>query len=112
MAQAVVVGTLAGLVGGIIGALVTLVVQPARVVQPEAAAAEETDASAEDGAPSDEGMARRLESLERRLSLLTLAAARANGEAAEAAPADGATPPSQADVADPVFEAAVLDILD
>jgi hypothetical protein len=112
MARTIVVGSLAGLVGGIIGALLTLVLQPHRVVQAEAApeTADETEGALDAGPRvSDEAQARRLESLERRLSLLTLASARANGEAAEA---DGATPPSQADVADPVFEAAVLDILD
>lgn len=66
---------------------------------------ETNDADAEDSAASS--LARRIDSLERRLSLITAAAL----QRGEGTPEDSAAP-SAADVADPVFEAAVLDILD
>lgn len=56
-----------------------------------------------------EALRGRLASLERRVSLLTAAMAR--GEAPAEGEAAG-TSPREADVADPVFEAAVLDIMD
>jgi hypothetical protein len=73
---------------------------------------EDSDEGAEDeGDPEVEALRGRLASLERRVSLLTAALARG-----QAAPADGEADadkdPRNADVADPVFEAAVLDIVD
>ncbi len=61
----------------------------------------------------DKPLAGRVKSLERRVSLLTLAAERGGTAFAKGdADADGNEDLSMADVADPVFEAAVLDIFE
>ncbi len=101
--------------GGAVGSAVTLAVrrpEPPKREPPAAARAEREVAPAE---PEDaEDLSPRLRSLERRVSLLTAALAKggtalpAEGKPGEPAPADGATE----DVASPVFEAAVRDILD
>lgn len=70
---------------------------------------ERTDAGEEEEEPEAEALRGRMAALERRVSLLTAALARG-----QQAPGDDAAGPSprEADVADPVFEAAVLDIMD
>lgn len=102
--------------GGAVGSAVTLAVrrpEPTKREPPTAARPEPRmeQAESEDG----EDLSPRLRSLERRVSLLTAALAKgggaalpAEGKPGEAAPAEGATE----DVASPVFEAAVRDILD
>ena len=101
----------ASLFGGVLGAAVTLWMRPApeklTPEKAESAAAEEDD---EEGVEDEDASSvdRRLIALERKLSLLASSALRNNG----APPSDDAALPSQADVADPVFEAAVLDIMD
>jgi hypothetical protein len=97
--------------GGASGAGVAVYLVGRSVPPPAVAAPEpvEAEAVAEPEAPKNDGDAGRIASLERRLSLLTAAYSKLAGDHAE----PGAEPmPSQADVADPVFEAAVLDILD
>lgn len=100
------------LAGSVIGTLVTLALVP-RPEAPKARAETQQDEGERDedddldDAPLS-AVEARLSSLEKRVSLLILAAARPHS-----APAEGDSPsPSTADVADPVFEAAVLDILD
>ncbi|NLE86271.1 MAG: hypothetical protein GX607_07725 [Myxococcales bacterium] len=68
--------------------------------------------SAEQDDQELETLSNRVRSLEQRVSLLTAALNSARGTAAPAAAGDQEEVPAPADVADPVFEAAVRDILD
>lgn len=101
----------ASLFGGVLGSVATLWMRPApeklTSEKAEVVAADDEvngDVAAEDVSSVD----RRLIALERKLSLLASSALRNTG----AQPEDDAALPSNADVADPVFEAAVLDIMD
>jgi hypothetical protein len=105
----------AGTVGGVFGARIFSDEHPApsarRLTTLDDAPAEEADLANADEESEVEALRGRLASMERRISLLTAALAR--GQSA-AEPADDSAEPSprEADVADPVFEAAVLDIMD
>ncbi|HSC89421.1 MAG TPA: hypothetical protein VLC09_19195 [Polyangiaceae bacterium] len=106
---------LGALIGGVSGAGATLWLGPRATGEPPAVQRpepEEVEADTEPDAPSSEALEGRIGSLERRLALLTGAYAKLAGERSGDAATGDAALPSQADVSDPVFEAAVLDIFD
>ncbi len=126
-----IVGTalLSGVLGGGVGAATTAMTlgSPAAKAEerqkpsaPEVEADEAEGQSLNGAADDYAGVAVRMKSLERRVSLLTAALAKAGGpRPVDGANGDGNTPPEDAlgeggvaDVASPVFHAAVRDILD
>jgi len=107
---------LAAILGGAVGGFVVARMGPAEAQAkkeaPGARAARDGEAEAdEEGDPEVEALRGRIASLDRRISLLTAAFARGQEAPAEGEEETG-TNPRSADVADPVFEAAVLDIVD
>lgn len=107
-------------VGGAVGSGVTLALRRPEAPKREAPASERRAPSVAEAEPADEddALSQRLRSLERRVSLLTAALSKTGAavpppdgqqgaNAGEGAPAE-----DPADVASPVFEAAVRDILD
>ena len=120
MKAAILLPLLASLVGGGVGTALTLGV----VGKPEAKAEREPASEADDtdeandapdsapGANNHDGAAGRIRAVEHRVALLTRALAQGAAGGGDAADEDGLIPEGASDVADPVFEAAVLDIFD
>lgn len=111
LGAAVVGGTVGGVVGARVAAPKDVPAQGRKIAREDAprARAVESDDEGEDS--EVEALRGRLGAMERRISLLTAAMAR--GQAApEGDEEPSGTSPRDADVADPVFEAAVLDIMD
>ena len=109
---------LAAILGGAVGGFVVTRLgqgdQPAAKAESarRGPAEDERGESEDEGDPEIEALRGRTASLERRISLLTAALARGQ-DAPQGDDAEGeAEDPRSADVADPVFEAAVLDIVD
>ena len=115
MKQNLVVAGVAAVIGGAVGAGITLAAIGTR--QPPIVAAENGSSEARHDRepseeptttdPGDEAAAKRLASLERKVRLLT-AAVQQRGEEHP----DGGSLGGEVDVADPVFEVAVMDIID
>jgi hypothetical protein len=107
---------IAAVLGGVVGSGVTIVVTRSLTPTPEPRASPETHANDSNEGPADQpteagpatNTQRRVAQLERKVRVLTAALAQRN------APADDGGPGStrNLDVADPVFEVAVMDIID
>jgi hypothetical protein len=119
MKAAIIFGLLGAVVGGVAGSVATLTLGSSLVASPEPrgkakSKAEEAGAavgSAVAGEPSD--ASGRLSKLEHRLALMTRALSQRVGEPQDDEESqEGLLPQGASDVADPVFEAAVLDIMD
>ena len=116
MRQALLLASISGLAGGLAGAGIVAWLgssessPAAPIAQPLASAPRASEAAA---GGSDTAVLRRLEAVERALSVLQTRSASPTGAAAAAEPVAGAQPvTTTAPVVDPVFEAAVLDVLE
>lgn len=110
-----VVALLAATLGAGLGTSTTLLLTPKPPKAPRGVAADALERPDESRPPNDVDLTDlegRLRAVERRLSLLTTAVAQGRPADAEQGDPNAPLPKGASDVADPVFEAAVLDILD